>query len=741
MKIYNFLGDEPTTVKDGKEGIDKVPATVQPGSFIVPKDNAPLAVNLTKGEVVVPPSKVPAMDAAAKSAGMPGINALAPNSASPVPTTPAAPPVVRTVPSYTKANDWNNFLIYFNDRVKQDGITDEELDKGDGAYAKKVYEEYAKTKGLAYEYDPYTKEMQQYWNDVYNSNDPLALQNVKGRYTKEQLSAVDGRVGSLTRNYYAPTINQGRKYAEERDKDGKVTRPEEIIDGYRGLPDPYNGGISVYDTNNMTADEAKKYYLKAASNKINKANQDRQNVPGFVDGGFAEGEKPAPLQPTGLLPVPEVTDWKDKTQTDNYVKVLSHNNAILSQNTADTQAQIGKTQSYELNNTTLINPALGSGAGAAQPAGKPSVEEYPFDTNPYAVPETQGNDKILSNSERIQQLIGATTPKFDEEKANRLKRISGVNAIGQAISTAFSGAMGARGGPILNTNTDITPKALEEYKAMLAEDKGNQYRTKLAQAQAGIQAMKEQAANELENKRFNQKQMAEVKQAIAKFDMDKYHNNLKYRREMDMVSAKNGFEWDKLNQGNEWNKEAAAKKFENDRILHNSDNAAALARVKVTASGNALTSSDGTSLISYWDPKTGERKTMDRAMAMDIVGKALKEVDSEGNKVYDIKNLVTEPDKYNPERLGIGFADLLAQYGDQPPLITPYDPLGIISGKATTKTGGYSGSPAPQAPAQQTKTAPAPKAPAQTAAPAPKQDAAEDPFKKYGGSIDPKAKK
>ena len=570
MKIYNFLGDEPTTVKDGKEGIDKVPATVQPGSFIVPKDNAALAVNLTKGEVVVPPSKVPAMDAAAKSAGMPGINALAPNTASPVPTAPAVPPVVRTVPTYTKANDWNNFLIYFNDKVKQDGITDEELDKGDGAYAKKAYEEYAKTKGLAYEYDPYTKEMQQYWNDVYNSNDPLALQNVKGRYTKEQLSAVDGRVGSLTRNYYAPTINQVRKYAEERDKDGNIIKPAEIIDSYRGMPDPYNGGISVHDTNNMTTEEAKKYYLKAASAKVNQSNKDRQqNVPGFVDGGLA-------IKP------PDPIDFSHSTpeQLNAYNAALQQYNNSLTQNTADTQAQIGKTKSYELNNTTLINPALGSGAGTAQPAGKPSVEEYPFDTNPYAVPETQGNDKILSNAERIQQLIGATTPKFDEEKANRLKRISGVNAIGQAISTAFSGAMGARGGPILNTNTDITPKALEEYKAMLAEDKGNQYRTKLAQAQAGIQAMKEQAANELENKRFNQKQMAEVKQAIAKFDMDKYHNNLKYRRDMDMLADKNGFEWEKMIKENGFKVDAAREAALNTAKLHASDNAAAMYRAK-----------------------------------------------------------------------------------------------------------------------------------------------------------------
>lgn len=616
MKIYNLLEDKSTTVS-GPSGKDKVPAVVPEGTFIVPKENAPVAVRLSKGEVAIPPSQVPDIDAKAKQAGLNGIKDLAPN---------AKP----TLPTYQEAKDWNDYLIYFNDKVKKEGITDEELDKGDGMYAQKAFDEYALQKKLPYKYADQTKKMQQYWNDVYNSNDPLALQNVRGRYTKEQLSKVDGRIGSLTRNYYAPTVNHGVKY-----------NTGEVVNGYRGIPDPYNGGISIFDTNNMTEEEAKRQYLENAASKIKQSNQ--KTVQGYDTGGFVVGY--------------------DENDNPIYLPEGDNPEAALQA----TAQGVNTGAEHQGPPTPAPNVATGKQNAPAEPDYQAMYANTP------QIPKNDGSQTILENSKRVQELLGLTTPKFDEQKAERLKKIATINSIGQGLSTAFGGYIGTKGGPILNTATNITPAALAEYNAMVEKDKDNKYRTNIMQVQEAVRGMHDVAANELNNRKANQKALEETSRIISKFKLDRYADNEKYRRDIDLLLFKYGIDVAKTAKDNQYDEEKTKKAVENQWKLARYNQGQANYRAKLKSEG---TGQAPAGMVAYYNPQTGQREYIERSKALYIIGKAKQERDSNDDPVYKMEDLITKPDKYNPEEMGLSFYDLLQKYGGgyEP----KSDPLGIV---------------------------------------------------------------
>ena len=170
-----------------------------------------------------------------------------------------------------------------------------------------------------------------------------------------------------------------------------------------------------------------------------------------------------------------------------------------------------------------------------------------YDNVPQIDPN-MGNQEIRNNTQKVVQMLGLTTPKFDEAKAERLKKVAAINAGGQALSAAISGLMARKNGVVLNTSTDITPKALAEYSAMIEKDKDNQYKTAVMQAQAGIQGLQQEAANTLSNKKWNQEQKTKAYQAIQKFSLDKYLNDEKYRQKMNELTLKHGFDMSKLAQ-------------------------------------------------------------------------------------------------------------------------------------------------------------------------------------------------
>jgi len=158
-------------------------------------------------------------------------------------------------------------------------------------------------------------------------------------------------------------------------------------------------------------------------------------------------------------------------------------------------------------------------ANNAQQAAIGQVENNAVWNN--VIPETQGNDSIWRNNDKIQQLIQSAQPKVDEQRMERNKKIAAVNSIGQGVSAALSGIVGVKkGGQILNTNTDITPKALADYNSLLKEKQGYEYQTALAKANAGITALKEQAANDLANKRYNQQLKSDWQKLKAKITLE-----------------------------------------------------------------------------------------------------------------------------------------------------------------------------------------------------------------------------
>ncbi len=168
------------------------------------------------------------------------------------PTTPAETP--KTPPTKEEIDHWNNYLKYFNDQTKTRAITDEQLDKGDGMYSKQMFNSFNLLSKNNYDYDEMTKKMQDYYNSMYNSPDQFTSSLVRNNYPKPELSAVDGRVGSYTRNYYIP------KYQYGDNKGVKV----------QGVIDPYNNAINVTNSQNASPEEAQQIFRKSASDYVAK---------------------------------------------------------------------------------------------------------------------------------------------------------------------------------------------------------------------------------------------------------------------------------------------------------------------------------------------------------------------------------------------------------------------------------------------------------------------------------------
>lgn len=122
-------------------------------------------------------------------------------------------------PTQQEINDWNNYLKYFNERVKVDGISDDDLDKGDGRYAAEQFVRYSIANDKNYDYPTMTRKMQAHYNALYNSPDKRISEGIKKYYPKPELSPIDGRIGSYTRNYYIPSHT---RYEAEKDAEGNI---------------------------------------------------------------------------------------------------------------------------------------------------------------------------------------------------------------------------------------------------------------------------------------------------------------------------------------------------------------------------------------------------------------------------------------------------------------------------------------------------------------------------------------
>lgn len=140
-------------------------------------------------------------------------------------------------PTQQEINDWNAYLKYFNERVRTDGISDEDLDKGDGRYSQEQFAKFAMENGKNYDYPSMTRKMQAHYNALYNSPDTRISEGIRKYYPKSELSPVDGRIGSYTRNYYIPSVT---RFEAEKDSEGNTINSKSTTS--MPLPD---GGMKI----------------------------------------------------------------------------------------------------------------------------------------------------------------------------------------------------------------------------------------------------------------------------------------------------------------------------------------------------------------------------------------------------------------------------------------------------------------------------------------------------------------
>jgi hypothetical protein len=156
----------------------------------------------------------------------------------------------KTMPAVDDIQFMNNYLKYFNDKVKKDGITDLDLDTGDGKYAEDSFNKYQKLNGSNYDYKTFVSKHQQYYNDIYNGGNKFAASLLKSNYPMSQLSAVDGRIGSYTRNYYTPS------YSHADNTGVKVS----------GYVNPYSDSLELTNLQGVSDEQAQSIY-KESGNK------------------------------------------------------------------------------------------------------------------------------------------------------------------------------------------------------------------------------------------------------------------------------------------------------------------------------------------------------------------------------------------------------------------------------------------------------------------------------------------
>lgn len=109
-----------------------------------------------------------------------------------------------SVPSLQEVQDWNKYLGAFSDYRKQQGITDEQLDKQ--GYGEQFYNQYQKQNPqFGYKYKDYVPKMQKYFSSV--ESNPYASQAFgvkKFQETGKTPSKTDAWVGSKTAYQYIP---------------------------------------------------------------------------------------------------------------------------------------------------------------------------------------------------------------------------------------------------------------------------------------------------------------------------------------------------------------------------------------------------------------------------------------------------------------------------------------------------------------------------------------------------------
>jgi len=258
------------------------------------------------------------------------------------------------------------------------------------------------------------------------------------------------------------------------------------------------------------------------------------------------------------------------------------------------------------------------------------------------IPISQGNDRIDSDTEKIKALFDVTVPKFDEARAERLKKVAASNAIGQTLSSAITGLMARKtGAPVVDTRTGITSAALDQYNKMLAEDKGYKYQAAIGKTSAAMEGIKEKAANEAANARYNNQLLANTQNLINKFKLDKYARDEEYRRRADELTMKWGFTLAELAKKNEYDQNKTIQ----EANLRMKQARYEQGQMNYRAKLNNPNGANGQDVMQYFDPNDGTTKTVDRSKALWVVQQAVsdpKNVDDSGRPLYKVSDFIVK---------------------------------------------------------------------------------------------------
>ena len=226
-------------------------------------------------------------------------------------------------------------------------------------------------------------------------------------------------------------------------------------------------------------------------------------------------------------------------------------------------------------------PAVAGGPPVAPPAQAINMEDgsaiyaeqlknfKPEEARKFADILTQYKDQI---GNPITAAIKAAKPEFDQQQADRFKKVAAISSVGDAMKTIFSGVLSRKGGPVFDTSSPTTFDALKKYDEMVKQDETYSYQNKLAQAQqlASTLGMASQVY-ESEKARVSQQNMAmfEMQHKMAQEALDMQFKTKIYNASTQLDRDKLAQEWATKNKELALTVAEDTRKFQNEKDVAN----------------------------------------------------------------------------------------------------------------------------------------------------------------------------
>lgn len=201
----------------------------------------------------------------------------------------------------------------------------------------------------------------------------------------------------------------------------------------------------------------------------------------------------------------------------------------------------------------------------------PQVNAYPTGTPAPQSPQPQQPKSYATRYAELLDTLGIKSPQVDMQRAEKLKKQAQWNSMGNVLSAIFSGYMGSKGAPILNTTNEYVPAAMGEYEKMLAQDKENTYRDNLMRLQMMTQGINQDIASE---------QKASDRQ--FQWDINKWEKDQQYRNQVASLALQHGYNLEELNIKNKADMEQLGKRLQAEMKMRDSENQAQMNQINAS---------------------------------------------------------------------------------------------------------------------------------------------------------------